>query len=94
MDYTILNNDIAKEVLTIIYYSDKEIQDNIPDDVLKKLTILAADSNKDVYIEKDKSLNEQNLSKESLDYFSALYYLYVANSEEKDKILSSWIAND
>lgn len=94
MDYTILNNDIAKEVLTIIYYSDKEIQDNIPDDVLKKLTILAADSNKNVYIEKDKSLNEQNLSKESLDYFSALYYLYVANSEEKDKILSSWIAND
>lgn len=94
MDYTIINNDIAKEVLTIIYYSDKEIQDNIPDDVLKKLTILAADSNKDVYIEKDKSLNEQNLSKESLDYFSALYYLYVANSEEKDKILSSWIAND
>ena len=94
MDYTILNNDIAKEVLTIIYYSDKEIQDNIPDDILKKLTILAADSNKDVYIEKDKNLNEQNLSEESLDYFSALYYLYVANSEEKDKILSSWIAND
>lgn len=94
MENKVLNSDIAKEVLTIIYYSDKEVQDNIPEEVLNKLTVLAADSTKEVLIKKNKKLNEQDLSEDSLDFFSALYYLYVANSEEKDKILSSWIAND
>lgn len=93
MNLELLSNEVAKEVFTIILNCDTYIQERIPEDFLKKLTDLAADSNLEVHLEKNKSLKEQNLSSESLDTFALLYYIYVAKDKEKDEILYKWIIN-
>lgn len=94
MNEMLLNKDVAKEVLTIILYSDTYVQEKIPEDFMKKLTDLAAESDLEVHIVRNKSLKEQRLSSEALDMFALLYYLYVAEIEEKDQILSQWAIND
>ena len=43
-----LDKDVAKEVLLILLHSSEEIQDKIPEKVIKDLFFLAADSKKDV----------------------------------------------
>ena len=88
-----LSNDSCKELLTILSYSSLEIQDSIPDEIYQKLTFSAADSKKNVYINKNKPLYEQNISHEALDMFALLYFNYVANDIEKEEILSSWNNN-
>ncbi len=93
MDEIILDKDVAKEVFTIILYSGKSIQNNIPENIIKRITDLAADSTLEVHLDKNKSLQEQNISKDALDVFSLLCYLYVANEEEKNIIYSTWLNN-
>ena len=94
MDEKVLSNDIAKEVLTVLFYSSKEIQDAIPEDFVKKLTSLAADSDIEVNLKKDVPLSKQELSEDALDVFAIIYCLYVANDQEREKILSQWVIND
>jgi len=94
MEEKILSNDVAKEVFTIILYSDEYIQNKIPEDVLKKIANLAADSNLEIHLDKTKKLQDQNLSSDALDTFSLLYYLYVADGDERNEILSNWTIND
>ena len=94
MNEELLNKDIAKEVLTIILYSDNYIQNRIPEDIIKKLTNLSADSELDIHLDKNKKLQEQNISSDALDMFALLYYSYVADENEQDEILSSWYMND
>lgn len=89
-----IDKDIAKEILTIILYTSREIQDKIPEKVIKELTNLAADSKKEIYLEKNKIIYEQPISKEALDYFSVIYCLYVADIKEKDDIINKWIKNE
>ncbi|MBR4262936.1 MAG: hypothetical protein IKQ35_06200 [Bacilli bacterium] len=94
MDEELLDKDVAKEVLMILLHSGNYIQDKMPADFLKNLTDLAADSNLEVHLDKNKSLKDQNLSNDALDTFALLYYLYVANDSERDEILSHWVIND
>lgn len=94
MDPELLSNDAAKEVLTIILNSSIYIEEKIPEDFLKKLIDLAADSSIEVHLDKNKNLQEQNLSAEALDTFALLYYIYVAKDTEKDEILDKWGTND
>ena len=94
MDPELLSNDVAKEVLTIILNSSIYIEEKIPEDFLKKLIDLAADSSIEVHLDKNKNLQEQNLSAEALDTFALLYYIYVAKDTEKDEILDKWGTND
>lgn len=94
MDPELLSNDVAKEVLTIILNSSIYIEEKIPEDFLKKLIDLAADSSIEVHLDKNKNLQEQNLSAEALDTFALLYYIYVAKDREKDEILDKWGTND
>ena len=89
-----LGNDISKEVLLIILNSSEEIQKKIPSDLINKLTTLAADSTKNINFIKGKRLDEQNISKESLDIFAVLYYYYVADNEEKKELISKWKENE
>jgi len=89
-----LSSDVLKEVLTIILYSDSSIQNKIPTEIIQKITNLAKESEKEIHLDKNKSLEDQGLSPISLDMFALLYYLYVAQTDEKDKILSSWVSND
>jgi hypothetical protein len=94
MNELAVDSDVAKEALNIILFCDKDIQNKIPKDVIKKLTDSAADSNIEVSLDKNILLKDQNLSSESLDLFSYLYYEYVADEEEKKEILTNWNKND
>lgn len=55
---------------------------------------LAADSEADFYIDAEKSLNEQDISEESKDLISLIYYNYIADENEKREILKSWDFNE
>lgn len=93
MNPSILDSNVAKEVLMIILNCNKDIADKIPDHVIRNLTDMAADSSLEVHLDKNKKLNEQNLSNESLDMFALLYYTFVAETKEKEEIYSKWSSN-
>ena len=88
MDIQSLDNDMCKELLILISYSNQDIQEKIPKEVYLHLMDKAADSNKEVLIDVSKSLDEQNISEEVLDLFSLLYFNYVATDIEKNNLLN------
>ena len=88
------DSNVANEVLNIIMFCDNEIQDKIPQDIIEKLTDLAGDSDIEVNLDKDKLLKDQNVSQDSIDLFSYLYYKYVADEEEKKEIITNWVINE
>ena len=94
MNLEILDPDIAKEVLTIIYCCNKEDIEKIPDNIIFNLSSCAADSLQNILIDKTKNLYEQDLHEESIDYFALIYYMYIANESDKNVILSTWISNE
>ena len=61
---------------------------------MKKLSDFAADSQKDYYLDKDKSLNEQNISDECKNLLALIYYTYVLDSNEKNVMLDTWLKNE
>ncbi len=89
----VLDNDIAKELLTILAYLDDKFINNLPSNFLKDLAMLAADSTKDFFINTNKKLNEQNLSENCKNWLSILYY-QSADEEIKAFLLNNWINND
>ncbi len=89
----VFDNDLAKELLTVLACCEEDFQQKIPDDLIDQLTRLAADSKKEFYLEEDKSLMEQNLSEECKDMLSILYYQSVDN-EEKNNLLQDWASKD
>ena len=89
----VLDNDLAKEILTILPYLDDTFVNSLSSDLLAEITDLAADSTKDFYIQKNKKLNDQNLSEECKNWLSLLYYEF-ANSSDKVEIINSWLKND
>lgn len=70
----IQDNDLAKEIITVLAYLDDSYMDKISDEVLSKLNDMAADSTLNVYIDLNKKLSEQDLSDECLDFIAGLYY--------------------
>jgi len=89
-----LNSDTAKEVLTVLSYYNEELLNNLPDEIIKELTSLAADSDKDYFIKKDKKLIEQNLSEDCKDLLAILFYNYQTDDKEKEELLNKWIENE
>ncbi len=87
-------NDIAKEVVSILDYVDYELIKKIPIKFLDYLKNTAKDSNKEVDIDLNKSLLEQNISEESKDLIALIYYNYLASEEEKRKVLKTWENNE
>lgn len=87
-------NDVYKEVLTVLAYFNDDFIEKIPDKVLKKLNELAADSKTDFYIDTEKKLYEQNISEESKDLISLIYYNFVADKNEKKELLKIWSENE
>ena len=90
----LVNCDVAKEVITVLSYCDDSFVDKIPDYILKKLNDLAADSLKEVYIDKGKSLMEQNISNECKDLLGMLFFEYMLNSNSKRELLNTLINNN
>ena len=86
--------DISKETLTFLAFFDSNIIKKIPDYVIEKLSKYASDSKLDYYIDKNKKFEEQDISEESKNLISLIYYSYIAKSDEKEEILKKWNFND
>lgn len=89
----VLDSDIAKELLTVLAYLEDDFFNKLPNNFLNNLTILAADSSKEFFIDKNKSLDEQSLSDECKNWLAILYYQSV-DEDMKNNLLDSWIKND
>lgn len=87
-------NDVCKEVFTILAYLDTNLLDKIPNKFLKFISEQAADSNYDFYIDVEKDLDEQNISEESKDLLSLIYYSYIADENQKKEISKTWNENE
>lgn len=87
-------NDVAKEVFWVLYYFDNELIKKIPVKFLTYIKELATKSDKEVNIDIQKELDEQNISEESKDLIALIYYSYIANKEEKEKIEELWNENE
>lgn len=87
-------SDIAKETVDILKYFDSNFVSKIPVKFLNILKGLAKHSNIIVNIDKEKKLKDQNISEETKDLISLIYYDYVATEEEKDEIIKIWSKNE
>lgn len=86
--------DTAYETLYILNHCDKEFISKIPIKILNNLKEIAKDSSKKINLLPNKKLKEQNISDETKDFISGLYYTYIADKDEKKKILSIWQQNE
>lgn len=87
-------NDVAKETVMVLKYFEENFTSKIPSKFILLLNRLAQESNIDVYIDKGKKLNEQNISEECKDLISLMYYSYIADETEKEKIGKIWRQNE
>ena len=85
--------DIAKETIEILKCFDNKSVSKIPYNFLKTLVILAQDSKMNIYIDRRLKLHQQDISEESKDLLSLIYYNYMAEDEEKREILKAWQKN-
>lgn len=86
--------DTAYETLYILNHCDKEFISKIPIKILNNLNEIAKNSSKKINLLPNKKLKEQNISDETKDFISGLYYTYIADKNEKKKILSIWQQNE
>lgn len=89
-----LDKDIAKELLMILSFCANTFINNIPSSFFIKLNKLASTSTKEYYIDKDKSLLEQNISEDTKDMLSLLFYMYGSDNKTKDDIFNNWCVNE
>lgn len=87
-------NDVAKETVMVLKYFEEKFTSKIPSKFILLLNRLAQESNIDVYIDKGKKLNEQNISEECKDLISLMYYSYIADETEKEEIGKIWRQNE
>ena len=87
-------SNISKETLTFLAFFDNKMIENIPAHIITKLCEEAANSKLDFYIDVNKSFKEQKISEESKDLISLIYYAYIAEEDEKKKILKKWNLNE
>ncbi len=86
--------DIYKEVLMVLTNLNSELVQKIPEKVFNKLIELAADSDMRVVIDTTKPIEEQNISEESKDIISLIYYNCIADEKEKKELIEIWNYND
>ena len=94
MNQTIDKNDIYKEVFMVLSNFNDDVIKKIPNSVFNKIIDLAADSEIKVNIDATKPLEEQNISEESKNILSLIYYKYIANNDEKKELIKLWDSND
>lgn len=87
-------NDIAKETLCILYYFNSNFIKKIPKNFINKLQQLAKDSNLVIHIDKNKSLEEQNILLETKELIALIYYSYIATEIEKVQMTKIWNENE
>ena len=80
-------SDISKETLTFLAFFDNEMVNKIPNKVMVKLCEEAADSMKDFFIDPNKNFEDQEISEESKNFISLIYYNYIADEVEKKEYI-------
>ena len=86
-------SNVYKEVYTILSFLSNDLIDKIPNNVIKQIANLSLDSTSDFYIDKEKKLKDQDISEDSKDLISLIYYDYIASEEEKRELLKLWNEN-
>ena len=94
MNQTIDKNDIYKEVFMVLSNFNDDVIKKIPNSVFDKIIKLSADSKIEVNIDVNKTIEEQNISEESKNMLSLIYYKYIANKNEKKELIKLWEFND
>ena len=84
----------AYETLYILKHCDKSFVSKIPNQILQNLKQMAKDCSKQITLLPNKKLKEQNISEETKDFISGLYYTYIATPQEKKDIINIWQQND
>ena len=84
-----LTPNTSKELLTILSFSDKEILDKLPEELIKKLNYLSSYSKKEFYINKNKDLIEQDLSEDCKELLGEIYNSYIDNEITLNKMLDN-----
>jgi len=87
-------NDIANETLVVLNHFELKLINQIPQRVINYLKELAIKSKKKYKIDENKSLANQNISEQSKDLISYIYYKYIADEEKKKVILKKWDKNE
>lgn len=80
--------------MTILDYFTSEFLSKIPINVVKQLNKLASKFNKNIQINLKKGLQEQDISEDTKDMISLIYYNYVADKKEKQELLNVWSKNE
>ena len=87
-------NLISKEVLTILYCLDEKLIKKIPDNIIQELMMNAADCDKEIIIDFNKNLENQNITEECKDIIALIYYNYIATDDNKRIIKEKWGIKD
>ncbi len=87
-------SDVARETIDIINYFNPKFIEKISSTFLNGLNEIAKNSEKITQIDKTKKLKDQNISEESKDLISLIYYNYIATEEEKRKLAKIWNENE
>ena len=86
--------DVALETLEVLKYFNTEFTSKISESFLNSLKELAKKSKLEVKIDANKKLINQNISEETKDIISLIYYNYFADDKEKMKSQKIWKEND
>lgn len=88
--------DVALETLEVLKYFNTEFTSRISKSFLNSLEELAkkSKSESEVKIDVNKKLIDQNISEETKDIISLIYYNYFADDKEKNEIAKIWKEND
>ena len=84
----------AYETLYVLKHCYNSFVSKIPNQILKNLKQMAKNCSKQITLLPNKKLKEQNISEETKDFISGLYYTYIATPQEKKDILNTWQQND
>lgn len=90
---TVKDCDLAKEILMLLPYIDKNYLTKLPRNFINNLKDLAALSNKDFAFENGKNFKEMDISSECKDFLAILIF-NESNIEQRKDLLNIWNYNE
>lgn len=90
---TVKNCDLAKEILMLLPYIDKECLKKLPWNFINNLKDLASLSTKNYNFEGATNFKEMDISEECRDFLAMLYF-NDCKLEEKKALLNTWNYNE
>ena len=82
------------EALAVLALCEKNLLSKIPNDVIKELANLAAESKKEILINPCETLTNQKISEQGKDIIALLYYNYIADENEKVELKKIFDENE